>query len=99
MSEKMGLKTPIVLTIRSLDSGVAYQPQGDGSAALSYCFPEPFDLWQPHAMKLLYVHGPKKPIVCCASFLEPQAFNQEYNMVLPILLLHLSQNQQANLSK
>ena len=73
----MPLKTPNVLTIRTLDSGVAYEIQSDGSASLSYCFPEPFDLQEPHAVKLLYIKGPKKHVVCVANFIEPQGFNRD----------------------
>lgn len=73
----MVLKTPIVLTIRTIDSGVAYDIQSDGSASLSYCLPEPFDLDEPHAVKLLYIKGPKKHVACVANFIETQGFNRE----------------------
>ena len=76
------MKTPIVLTIRSVDSGVAYAIQSDGTASLSYCLPQPFDLEEPHAVKLLYIKGPKKHVVCQANFLELQGFNREPMMIL-----------------
>ena len=76
------MKTPIVLTIRSMDSGVGYAIQSDGTAALSYCLPEPFDLKEPHAVKLLYIKGPKKHVVCTANFIELQGFNREPMMIL-----------------
>ena len=78
----MVLKTPIVLTIRSADSGVGYDIQSDGTAALSYCLPEPFDLDEPHAVKLLYIKGPKKDVICTANFVELQGLNREPMMVL-----------------
>ena len=76
------MKTPIVLTIRSVDSGVKYEIQSDGSASLSYCLPQAFDLKEPHAVKLLYIKGPKKHVVCTANFIELQGFNREPVMVL-----------------
>ena len=76
------MKTPITLTIRSTDSGVAYEIENDGCASLSYCLPEPFDLQGPHAVKLLYIKGPKKDVVCYANFIELQGFNREPMMVL-----------------
>ena len=78
----MSLKTPIVLTIRSVDSGVAYEIQSDGTASLSYCLPEPLDLHEPHAVKLLYIKGPEKHVFCCANFIEPQGFNRDPVTVL-----------------
>ena len=76
------MKTPIVLTIRSVDSGVGYEIQSDGSASLSYCLPEPFDLSEPHAVKLLFIKGPEKHVICEANFVEPQGFNREPATVL-----------------
>ena len=78
----MSLKTPIVLTIRSSDSGVGYDIQSDGTASLSYILPEAFDLQEPHAVKLLYVKGPKKDVMCCANFIEPQCLNRDPVQVL-----------------
>ena len=71
------MKTPIVLTIRSVDSGVGYELQDNGTAALSYVLPQAFDLQEPHAVKLLYIKGPKKHVVCVANFIEPQGFNRD----------------------
>ena len=71
------MKTPVVLTVRSVDSGVGYNIQPDGTAALSYVFPESLDLQEPHAVKLLYLKGPEKHVFCTASFIEPQGFNRD----------------------
>ena len=76
------MKTPIVLTIRSVDSGVGYELQENGTAALSYILPQAFDLQEPHAVKLLYIKGPKKHVICCANFIETQGLNREPAMVL-----------------
>ena len=78
----MSLKTPVVLTIRSKDSGVSYALGRDGSASLSYCFPEPLSLREDHSVKLLYVMGPSQHVVVKANFVENQGFNQDPLMIL-----------------
>ena len=71
----MVLKTPIVLTVRSLDA-VYWTTESDGTAALSYNFPDHFDVERPHAVKLLYVHGFSKPVFVKSTFIELQGLNR-----------------------
>lgn len=75
------MKTPVVLRIRSSDS-VYYSLKGDGTASISYCLPQGFDVTQPHAIKLLYVNGPSKPVFCHCNFIQLQAFNMGPSNIL-----------------
>lgn len=71
----MVLKTPVVLTVRSVDA-VYWSLQPDGSAGLSYSFPDGFDIQRPHAVKLLYVHGCSKPVFVKWTPIELQGLNR-----------------------
>ena len=74
-------QTPIVLVIQSKDA-VDYRLRDDGTVSLSFCFPEPFDIDTPHVVKLLRVHGPRKPIFVTCNFIRRQALNRDYKLLL-----------------
>ena len=78
------VKPPVVLHIRSKDA-VYYTTYSDGSAGLSYCFPDVFEIYEPHAIKLIYVHGFSKPVYLQFTYIEFQGHNRE-----PIKLLGTS---------
>ena len=75
------VKTPIVLHIRSKDA-VYYTTYADGSAGLSYCFPQAFDLYEAHAIKLLYLHGCRKPVLVQFTYVELQGLNRDIMKIL-----------------
>ena len=70
------VKPPVVLHIRSNDA-VYYTKYSDGSAGLSYCFPNVFDLYEQHAVKLLYVVGCRKPVFIQFTYCDFQGLNKE----------------------
>ena len=78
------VKPPVVLHIRSNDA-VYHTLYDNGTIGLSYCFPNAMDLYEPHAIKLLYVHGCDKPVLLQFTYVEFQGHNKE-----PIKLLGTS---------
>lgn len=75
------MESSSVFHIRSVDS-VYYNLRGDGTASLSYSFPEDMDLARPHAIKIIYINGPKKPVFINSNFIELQGLNSTLMMLL-----------------
>lgn len=69
----MAAQTPTLMVLQAAQALNNHQ-HSNGSVSFTFTLPD-YDIREPHAIKLLFVIGAAKPVICQSNLVAPQLFN------------------------